>query len=75
MPPPDDERLPLLDLTSGYVRRAVAMLPSQGTRAPWRLFQNYGKDVRMLTKGRVDDEGVRFSRVTAAVATASREAS
>ncbi len=62
VPPPEPDRMPLLDLTSGYVRRAQAMLPTQGTRAPWRLLQNYGKDVRMLTKGPLQDEGVRFRR-------------
>jgi cation diffusion facilitator CzcD-associated flavoprotein CzcO len=59
--PPDPGRLPLLDLSAGYVRRATAMLPKQGTRAPWRLLQNYRRDVALLTKGPVQDEGVRFS--------------
>jgi cation diffusion facilitator CzcD-associated flavoprotein CzcO len=32
---------PLLDLTSGYVQRAIADFPHQGDRGPWRVRQNY----------------------------------
>ena len=32
---------PLLDLSSGYVARAAAHLPKQGTQNPWYLRQNY----------------------------------
>jgi cation diffusion facilitator CzcD-associated flavoprotein CzcO len=62
VPPPDDERLPLLDLSAGYVQRAAAILPKQGTRPPWRLLQNYRQDVRLLTKAPVTDPGVTFTR-------------
>ncbi|HYS41664.1 MAG TPA: NAD(P)/FAD-dependent oxidoreductase [Pseudonocardiaceae bacterium] len=51
---------PIIDLTSGYVRRSVALLPKQGAATPWRLHQNYVRDVRMLRHGRLDDE-VAFS--------------
>lgn len=44
-----------LDFTSGYVRRAIDRFPRQGQRAPWRLHQNYLKDVLALRLGRVDD--------------------
>ncbi|MEZ0498217.1 flavin-containing monooxygenase [Sphingomonas sp. IW22] len=44
-----------LDFTSGYVRRAIDRFPRQGRRAPWRLHQNYLKDVLALRLGRVDD--------------------
>ncbi len=60
--PPEPERLPLLDLGSGYVQRAAGTLPSQGIRPPWKLNQNYRKDVDLLTKAPVDDEGVTFTR-------------
>jgi cation diffusion facilitator CzcD-associated flavoprotein CzcO len=54
-------RRPLIDLAAGYVERSAAHLPKQGSRTPWRLHQNYPRDVLMLRRGRVDDEGVRFS--------------
>jgi hypothetical protein len=36
---------PLLDLTSGYVKRALDRFPKQGERHPWRTRQNYVLDV------------------------------
>lgn len=62
LPPPDDGRVPLIDLRSGYVLRAVDTLPRQGAKAPWRLHQNYPRDVLLMRHGRLTDEGVRFSR-------------
>jgi hypothetical protein len=59
---------PLIDLKSGYVLRSVGLLPRQGPAAPWRLHQNYPRDVRMLRHGPLEDDGVRFSRAPAAVA-------
>ncbi len=53
---------PLIDLKSGYVQRSLALLPKQGTRAPWRLSQDYPMDVRLLRDGPLEDEGVEFSR-------------
>ncbi|MEV4660069.1 NAD(P)/FAD-dependent oxidoreductase [Micromonospora sp. NPDC049301] len=62
LPPPDDERVPLIDLRSGYVLRSLDALPKQGARAPWRLYQNYARDVLLMRHGRLTDQGVRFSR-------------
>jgi cation diffusion facilitator CzcD-associated flavoprotein CzcO/acetyl esterase/lipase len=53
---------PFLSFTSGYVRRAVDMLPKQGDRRPWRLYQNYLLDLLMLRLGRVDDGVMAFGR-------------
>jgi cation diffusion facilitator CzcD-associated flavoprotein CzcO len=54
--------VPLIDLTSGYVRRALASLPRQGTRAPWRLHQSYVKDLLLLRFGRVVEDELDFAR-------------
>ncbi|MFR9779866.1 flavin-containing monooxygenase [Micromonospora sp. MS34] len=60
---PDSDQLePIIDLKSGYVLRAVDRLPKQGPKAPWRLRQNYPRDVLMMRHGRLADSGVRFSR-------------
>ncbi|KXK59374.1 FAD-containing monooxygenase EthA [Micromonospora rosaria] len=64
--PADERRAPLIDLRSGYVRRRLAALPTQGVRAPWRLYQNYPRDVLLMRYGRLDDVGVRFSRAPGA---------
>ena len=45
-----------MDLKSGYVMRAVDSLPKQGATIPWRLHQNYIRDIRMLRHGPVADE-------------------
>jgi cation diffusion facilitator CzcD-associated flavoprotein CzcO len=54
-PDPDMPALPFLDFTSGYVRRALDRLPSQGARRPWRLYQNYALDLITLRFGRIED--------------------
>ncbi len=58
------ETIPLIDLQSGYVLRSVDKLPRQGPAAPWRLYQNYPRDVRLMRRGPLEDDGIRFSRVT-----------
>jgi monooxygenase len=55
---------PFLDLASGYVKRSLSDLPRQGDRAPWRLHQNYVKDVRLLRRGPIVD-GVVFTPAAA----------
>lgn len=53
-------REPALDFNSGYVLRALDEIPSQGSRHPWRLHQNYFKDLSMLRYGRLDDGTMEF---------------
>lgn len=54
------EAEPVLDFTSGYVQRSLDSLPRQGSKTPWRLHQNYVKDLSMLRYGRVDDGTMEF---------------
>jgi len=56
-----DER-PLMDFTPGYVLRALDYLPKAGSVTPWRLKQNYLLDLRLIRRGRVDDEALRFTK-------------
>jgi monooxygenase len=51
---------PILDFTSGYVKRALHTLPRQGSKTPWRLRQNYFRDLSMLRYGRVEDGTMEF---------------
>jgi monooxygenase len=60
--PPEGADLPFLDLASGYVQRSLASLPKQGSRTPWRLHQNYIRDVALMRRGSLDDEGMTFQR-------------
>jgi monooxygenase len=64
VPVEDDPSLvrePLLNLDSGYVRRSVDNFPSQGSKRPWRVHQNYALDVLDFRRGAVDDGVLRFS--------------
>jgi monooxygenase len=53
---------PLMSFTSGYVQRSLAELPKQGSKAPWRLYQNYLLDLVGLRYGTVDDGVIEFVR-------------
>ena len=57
---PAVEEEAVLSFSSGYVRRALPSLPKQGSRAPWRLHQNYVKDLLALRLGRVADSSLEF---------------
>ena len=57
-PQPPDPSLPtepFIDFNSGYVLRSIDTLPRQGATSPWRLHQNWFRDVRLLRHGPVDD--------------------
>ncbi|HTU09782.1 MAG TPA: NAD(P)/FAD-dependent oxidoreductase [Allosphingosinicella sp.] len=56
------ERQPMLDFSSGYVQRAAASLPAQGTKPPWRVYQNYYRDFAALGLGIVTDGVMEFRR-------------
>jgi cation diffusion facilitator CzcD-associated flavoprotein CzcO len=60
VPGPDVEQRPFLDFTPGYVLRSLDTLPKQGHREPWRLRQNYLRDVRTIRHAEIDDGALRF---------------
>jgi cation diffusion facilitator CzcD-associated flavoprotein CzcO len=53
---------PWLDFTSGYVQRALDQLPRQGAKKPWKLYQNYARDLMSLRFGSVNDGTMQFSK-------------
>jgi len=53
---------PLFDFSSGYIRRAIDQFPRQGSKKPWRLYQNYVRDLLSLRFGAVDDRALEFER-------------
>ncbi|HET9714170.1 MAG TPA: NAD(P)/FAD-dependent oxidoreductase, partial [Pyrinomonadaceae bacterium] len=57
---PDIGDEPVIDFNSGYVLRSLHTLPRQGSKTPWRLHQNYIKDLSMMRYGRVDDSVMEF---------------
>jgi monooxygenase len=60
-PDPSIPREPFIELKSGYVTRSLHELPKQAARRPWRLHQNYAKDMALLRRGPVGDE-IDFER-------------
>ena len=63
----DMEIEPWLDFTSGYVQRALSILPKQGAKTPWKVHQNYALDLVTLRYGKVDDGTMEFSKAKAPV--------
>jgi cation diffusion facilitator CzcD-associated flavoprotein CzcO len=59
---PNIGRHPMLNFTSGYVRRAEGVLPHQGSKAPWRVHQNYLLDMLVMRFGRVEDGVLEFAK-------------
>ncbi len=53
---------PALDLSSGYIQRAAGELPRQGTRKPWRIYQNYLLDLWSLKLSPLRDGALRFAK-------------
>jgi monooxygenase len=52
--------LPLINLNSGYIHRAKDILPKQGDKFPWRLYQNYILDFKALRIDTLKDKRLQF---------------
>ena len=59
------ERVPLLDMTSGYVQRAVAKFPRGGTYGPWAFKHAYEMDQERLREGPIEDPALVFTPAAA----------
>ena len=71
---PAVKELPLLDFTSGYVQRSIDSFPKQGSKTPWKLYQNYLLDYASLKFGAIDDGALHFERATASSPSLKRAA-
>jgi monooxygenase len=60
---------PFIDFSSGYVQRSIDKFPKQGSKAPWRLHQNYALDIFNLKFGSLQDSAMEFSRAGSAAET------
>jgi monooxygenase len=63
---------PFIDLKSGYVQRSIEQFPKQGLKAPWRLYQNYARDIVLLRRGALEGDGLEFTSGAPAVEPAER---
>ena len=57
---------PFIDMQSGYFQRAKHKFPKQGSKAPWKLKQNYVADLANLRYSKVDDGIMEFSNPASA---------
>ena len=55
------EQEELLDFDAGYILRAKHLLPKQGAKAPWKVHQNYIKDLFALKYSGVKDKDLEFA--------------
>ncbi len=60
--------------SSGYVQRALALLPRQMDAAPWVSRHDYQYERRLLRKGQLEDGALCFTNPAAAAAPAGRGA-
>lgn len=76
-PVPDGEigDAPWLDFSSGYVQRALEHLPKQGDKLPWRLHQNYMKDIFLIRHANLEDGVLCFRKRPATEQASPRKAS
>ncbi|OTG99712.1 flavin-containing monooxygenase [Acinetobacter sp. ANC 4973] len=51
-------------LSSGYIARAVDVMPKQGKHAPWNVTNNYLADRKVLKNARFDDGVLKFEKRT-----------
>ena len=53
---------PWVNFSSGYIQRALAHQPKQGSKRPWKLYQNYVLDLLTLRHGSVKDRAMVFTK-------------
>jgi cation diffusion facilitator CzcD-associated flavoprotein CzcO len=53
---------PWVNFSSGYIQRALSLQPKQGSKRPWKLYQNYALDLLSLRFGSVRDNAMVFTR-------------
>jgi cation diffusion facilitator CzcD-associated flavoprotein CzcO len=57
---PEMATQPMLDLSAGYVQRALDRLPKQGVGDPWLVQMNYYHDIGQLREGSVINPHLHF---------------
>lgn len=57
---PEVEPEQLIDFSSGYLQRALPILPRQGSKSPWKLHQSYLADLLQTGLAPLDDGVMQF---------------
>jgi monooxygenase len=58
---PSITETPFVDFTPGYFLRVMDQLPKQGSKLPWRLHQNYIRDLKLIKRAQLEDGVLEFS--------------
>jgi monooxygenase len=58
---PSIQEEPWLALTSGFIERARSLLPNQGSKLPFKLYQNYPLDLLLLRYGKIADRSLTLT--------------
>ena len=53
---------PWVNFSSGYIQRALPHQPKQGSKRPWKLYQNYVLDLLTLRHGLLRDKAMVFTK-------------
>lgn len=64
---------PMMGLTSGYMQRARESMPRQGAHSPWKMHQNYLRDLVSLRLGALNDRALEFTSRRASRPEAARQ--
>lgn len=63
----------IFDFSSGYIQRALHIMPKNADKLPWRLNQNYIQDRIDMKTGAIEDGVLAFGNARAAVSAAPAE--
>tara|TARA_B110000263_G_C14883920_1_gene318649 strand:+ start:65 stop:301 length:237 start_codon:yes stop_codon:yes gene_type:complete len=53
----------MLGFSSGYLSRAIDILPKQGIKSPWKNYQNYLIDIFDTRLGSFKDGALKFTTI------------
>ncbi len=62
---------PWVDFSSGYIMRSRDKFPKQGSKRPWKLHQNYARDLLALRFGSITDGVLEYKRAPNAMKAAA----
>jgi len=58
----------VIKMQSGYIKRAEGKVPKQGSKHPWKLYQNYAFDMATLKFTKINDGVLEFSNSSESIA-------
>ena len=59
--------------SSGYMQRALQTWPKQGSKKPWRVYQNYFRDALNFKFAALNDGALTFTNPPAAAAKSAKQ--